>query len=187
MRKKGETKYQNYFKIGDKYGYYTVINNDIILGKEAKIKCECKCGVINLVACYTLIKGTSTKCITCNNIERTMNNNPCWRGYGNIPGKYISKLKRDANLRELDFNINIEYLDKLYLNQSMKCALTGVNLSTSSKNLTASLDRIDSLKGYIEGNVQWVHKDINMMKKHYDEAYFIKMCELVVNHHLLKQ
>mgnify|MGYP007044016634 CR=1 FL=1 len=41
---------------------------------------------------------------------------------------------------------------------------------------TASLDRIDSSKGYIEGNVQWVHKDINWMKQDFNEEYFIFLC-----------
>ncbi len=44
---------------------------------------------------------------------------------------------------------------------------------------SASLDRIDSSLGYIEENVQWVHKDVNMMKRIYDNNYFIKMCKLI--------
>lgn len=46
---------------------------------------------------------------------------------------------------------------------------------------TASLDRIDSSKGYIKGNIQWVHKDINKMKNNYNQAYFINLCALVVD------
>ena len=45
--------------------------------------------------------------------------------------------------------------------------------------MTMSLDRIDNNKGYIEENVQWVHKDINMMKRIYSQDYFIYMCKLV--------
>jgi len=44
---------------------------------------------------------------------------------------------------------------------------------------TASLDRIDSSKGYVKGNLQWVHKDINMMKNHYNQKYFIEICKKV--------
>jgi archaellum component FlaC len=47
---------------------------------------------------------------------------------------------------------------------------------------TASLDRVDSAKGYIKGNVQWVHKDINMMKQQYSQEYFIQMCRLTTEH-----
>lgn len=44
---------------------------------------------------------------------------------------------------------------------------------------TASLDRIDSSKGYVEGNVHWVHKDINIMKWDFPLETFIKMCKFV--------
>jgi hypothetical protein len=44
---------------------------------------------------------------------------------------------------------------------------------------TASLDRIDSSKGYCEDNVQWVHKDINRMKNTFDQDYFISLCKLI--------
>jgi len=46
---------------------------------------------------------------------------------------------------------------------------------------TASLDRIDSSKGYIEGNVQWVHKMVNMSKQQYTQEEFINMCIAVAN------
>ena len=37
---------------------------------------------------------------------------------------------------------------------------------------TASLDRIDSTKGYVRGNIQWVHKDINWFKRDYPKISF---------------
>ena len=41
---------------------------------------------------------------------------------------------------------------------------------------TASLDRIDSSKGYTIDNVQWVHKKVNMMKKDMSDSEFIAWC-----------
>ena len=41
---------------------------------------------------------------------------------------------------------------------------------------TASLDRIDSTKGYSKDNIQWVHKDINCMKMDFSQQYFIDLC-----------
>lgn len=41
---------------------------------------------------------------------------------------------------------------------------------------TASLDRKDSLKGYTIDNIQWLHKDVNQMKRNYSEEYFINTC-----------
>jgi hypothetical protein len=40
---------------------------------------------------------------------------------------------------------------------------------------------IDSSKGYIEGNIQWVHKDINNMKWDFTQEEFINYCKLVAN------
>jgi hypothetical protein len=48
--------------------------------------------------------------------------------------------------------------------------------SVSESETTASLDRIDSSKGYIEGNLQWVHKDVNIMKMDLSQVEFIDYC-----------
>lgn len=44
---------------------------------------------------------------------------------------------------------------------------------------TASIDRIDNSKGYIVGNVQWVHKQVNFMKGTMKQKEFIKFCKLI--------
>lgn len=72
-----------------------------------------------------------------------------------------------------------QYLLDLYNKQNGKCALSKINLplnTLSYRDLNLSLDRIDSNKGYIEGNVQWVDKRINMMKQSFTQDEFIKMC-----------
>ena len=70
---------------------------------------------------------------------------------------------------------------ELFLKQNRKCALTGQSIffakttrEHDSKQTTASLDRIDSNNGYIEGNVQWVHKKLNMMKQAMPDQEFIQ-------------
>lgn len=72
---------------------------------------------------------------------------------------------------------------KLFEKQNRKCALTGEELTFSKKNNeydgTASLDRIDSSKGYTLDNVQWVHKKINMMKWDLKQDEFISWCKKV--------
>lgn len=89
-----------------------------------------------------------------------------------------------AKKRNIEFNVTKEYCWGIFEKQQYKCAITGLDLCMcyqfSSKNQTASLDRIDNSKGYIEGNLQWVHKDINRMKWCHSEEYFKKMCRLVV-------
>ena len=48
---------------------------------------------------------------------------------------------------------------------------------TSHQKISDSM--IDSTKGYIVGNIQWVHKDINIMKNDLDLDSFIYYCRLV--------
>lgn len=45
---------------------------------------------------------------------------------------------------------------------------------------TARLDMIDPTKGYVEGNVQWIHKDIQEMKGYLSSAEFLRRCFKVV-------
>ena len=74
----------------------------------------------------------------------------------------------------------------MFLKQDKKCALTGYPLhfgrNRNTPETNASLDRIDSSKGYKENNVQWVLKDINRMKWQYNTDYFVKLCKLVAKH-----
>jgi len=47
------------------------------------------------------------------------------------------------------------------------------NEKCSKKSKTASLDRIDNNLGYTINNIQWVHKDINRIKREYDQNVFL--------------
>jgi hypothetical protein len=75
-----------------------------------------------------------------------------------------------------------DYIWELFLKQDRKCALSGlpIEFGTKGRELgTASLDRIDSTKGYTPENVQWLHKDINQMKMDLTEQKFIDLCKKV--------
>jgi hypothetical protein len=110
--------------------------------------------------------------------------------FGDIHQSYIYLIKNRAKNKNLDFNLTGAYLWKLFIKQNKKCALSGLELhfpkawGVKSKTLiTASLDRIDSNKGYIIGNVQWVHKTINTMKMNLTDSEFIKFCKKVAINH----
>lgn len=47
---------------------------------------------------------------------------------------------------------------------------------------SASLDRIDSSKGYSINNVQWVHKDVNFAKQSMTMKDFVQLCDEVSNY-----
>ena len=178
MGLKGKSKYDGVFSEGQTFGRYTILASTIKVEHEAKVECKCECGTIRWVSCYSLVKETSTQCSKCGN-SMVKSNNPAWKGYGDIPSRVFGKLRRDAGLRNLEFNISIEYCDKLYKEQKGVCNLSGVKLNTSINGSSTSLDRIDNSEGYIEGNVQWLHKDVNMMKRTYTQEHFINMCKSI--------
>lgn len=117
------------------------------------------------------------------NIKRNRN----WKGFGLISGGYFNNLIRWAKNRNLEFHITIDYIWDLFIKQNGCCSITNLPIFfTNRKDIkqTASLDRIDSSKGYIEGNVQWVHKTINQMKWDFDQDYFISTCSKIHNYNL---
>ena len=172
--------------VGDKIGNLTIVS---ILSKRGKYECICDCGKRCIKHKSGIIKALvlnfkpmcSRQCSTKRYAKQKI--------YGEIPNEYIRHIIRGAKKRNIEFKVTMEYLNKIFVNQNRKCALSGIDitLDTVSKIkdrvITASIDRIDSSVGYVEGNVQWVHKDINLMKQSYKEEYFIGLCDKVYNEH----
>lgn len=106
-----------------------------------------------------------------------------YKGYQLISGSYWNSIKKNASSRGLELSITKEYIWELYLKQSKRCALSGADIHFPEQFVhhdgTASLDRIDSSVGYIEGNVQWLHKDVNFMKQQFSEERFIEWCKKI--------
>lgn len=183
--------------IGVKFGMLLVIEelkNENLSGK--RYICLCECGNTHEALSSHLRSGKITHC-GCNRYKGEKHSQ--WGGSGEISGDFwYSHVIRSANgskngnreRRSKDINIDINYGWELFLKQNRRCALSGLELTfpkvSKDKSYTASLDRIDSSKGYIIGNVQWVHKHINMMKNKYDQNYFIEICKLITKHNEIK-
>lgn len=77
---------------------------------------------------------------------------------------------RNIKKRFKEVDVDLQYLKELWESQNGICPYTGIrmNLPTYNSNFdyftVASLDRIDSTKGYIKGNVQYVLLPINFLK-----------------------
>jgi hypothetical protein len=100
----------------------------------------------------------------------------------------IKSHKGRTSRQGMEFTITRQDAWKMFLKQERRCTYTGQRLSMPRKRESkgkyykegnASLDRIDSSKGYIPGNIQWVDKKINIMKNKLSEEWFLHLCKLV--------
>lgn len=106
------------------------------------------------------------------------------KAMGEMPGSYWSSIIRSAKARGIEVTITPQYVWEVFLLQGNKCALTQLPITFKSEKKnrcfgTASLDRIDSDKGYVPGNIWWLHKDVNQMKMDLNLEYFKEMCRLI--------
>jgi hypothetical protein len=147
--------------------------------------CECSCGKEKVYSGDHLTRKKSpVKSCGCKMV-RSGPRHSQWKGYGEISGNWfynhVLRERKQGDRTRVPVTITIEYAWELFLKQGRKCALSGIELDIerTAKYNTASIDRIDSSKGYEPGNVQWVHKHINFMKRTYSQEYFIEMCSKV--------
>lgn len=140
-------------------------------------KCRCECGRDRVVLSTALTQGWTNHC-------GCIKKRGPFKGHGEIPKSVYTAIKNwSARSRNIEFNLSIEYLWDLFLFQERKCAYTGEELkfgtSKNDSSKTASLDRIDSNKGYVKGNVVWCHKKINVLKMDAELQDFLKMCKKI--------
>lgn len=148
-----------------------------------KVRCI-KCNNIKVLSWDKIIGKHQSGCAKC--VRTRFGGSKSWHWNNtkveNVPANYMHAIEGSAKKRKnIPVNISREYIDKLFQKQKGKCAYTGYDLWFSKKGIlgTASLDRIDSSKGYIEGNVQWVHKDVNVIKWNLSHEKFLEICKLI--------
>ena len=165
--------------IGQRFGLGVVISLNKSENKARYWNLLCDCGNKYVVK-TTSLKSKKNKSCGC------LKHNP---KHGDIKCRIWGEIKGNAKKRKKEFKITQEYAWSIFLNQDKKCAISGIPLFFSETNRqqkinrkgNASLDRIDSSKGYIEGNIQWVDKKINSMKNTYSMQEFIELCSRVYN------
>lgn len=101
----------------------------------------------------------------------------------------VSKTRYSAReIRNLDFDIDTEYVMSLLVKQQGLCALTGWPLEFTrggtwdGKNPRgATMDRINNNRGYVRGNIQLVCGMPNNIRNKLSMAEFKKLCRAVVD------
>jgi hypothetical protein len=163
--------------IGKRFGKLIVLSEITERNKNGHIKyvCKCDCGNVKEIFGTHLKQEKIVSCGCKNKI-----NGVSGEMWYNIIKSGISVRNKRKNL---DINITKEYLNDLYKKQDGKCGLSKlpITLPTTWKDrtYTASLDRINSDEGYVIGNVQWVHKHINVMKNTFPQEIFIFLCQQI--------
>ena len=102
-------------------------------------------------------------------------------------------LARASNRGEASQSVKVDadYCYQLGLKQNWNCAISGDPMEFTRGGTywggkwcnpkSCTIDRIDSSKGYVEGNIQLVTWEINGIKSHHDNKEFIDLCKRVAN------
>lgn len=98
----------------------------------------------------------------------------------------LSNARERTKMKGLAMDIDIEYLRELYAKQEGRCFYTNDQLSLATTNQrTLSIDRIDSSRGYIKGNIALCIKQVNMCKLDMSLNEFKTLIDKTY-HHLFK-
>lgn len=165
---------------GERYGSLVTVSPVGKSGCHTTWLCLCDCGDSTVSISTHLRQG---RVRSCGHLKGGPNN-PNWAGYKDIPANLWKELVRGADgtkgRRVLPLEITIEDLWVLWEKQGGLCAISGVELRLwPLSKKTASVDRIDGTLGYIDGNVQWVHKTVNMMKRRMSDDELVEWCRVI--------
>lgn len=162
--------------IGDRFDSAVVLGFKDVRDRYMA-ECLCDCGGVYYIRPGLLPKNKTNNC-GCKPRGK-------WKGTGGLSGTYYRRIQRRAESSGQEFTVTPEYLWDMYQSQGGVCAVTGLGIPFNRRTADpcdASLDRIDSTRGYVVGNVQWVHKDINKMKMDLPMDRFLDLCRLAVSH-----
>ena len=136
-------------------------------------KCKC-CGTTDIHRFYAYNHSTCIKCLNAKRAENLKTD---------IARKLYNNSQHSYNTRKniAGYNLTVEYIQELLDNQNYKCYYTNVDLKIGSKLTNPTLDRIDSNKGYIKGNVVICTEIANIMKNDLTIDEFKEQIKLLYN------
>ena len=166
----------------EKFGKLVFVSMEPSRNKYRYCKWKCDCGNEIIVRRTNILNGNTTSC----GCTRKQTNSKLWKGFGEISQTLWYRILEGARRRKLEVSITKEDAWNLFLKQNRKCALTDEMLIFAKAGMnatggTASLDRINSDKGYTIDNIQWVHRNVNLMKQNLSPVVFLEWCRKIVD------
>ena len=136
------------------------------------------CGIAKPVACFSK---TNRQCNDCRQEHYKLRTNSSVEGF--LRRRLSAMRQRHKQKEYVGAVVSIEYLIALHDAQRGICAVSGIpmHVTTEQSELSASPDRIDIDKGYVEGNIRLVCARINLMRNSLHDHDFIWWCRAVVN------
>ncbi len=151
-----------------------------------RCKCICDCGKERVIRLDAIIYNWTKSC-GCLQKESGKDEFTPFRFFLANARKRTKK----RNVKLIECNLNLLYLKQLWEKQGGICPYTGIKMElaeVSNKRTRinmnpaqASLDRIDSSKGYIKGNVEYVCVSINYAKNGFTKEKILDFINKIRN------
>lgn len=155
-------------EVGTTFGKWKVISDETIRKNNlTHWKCQCDCGLAELVPLNNLMNGNSTQCRMCSTKKSGVKRR---KGIGLISGDYWSQIKNGAKRKNLPFEIRIEEAWDLFNEQEGRCMLSNRKICLTGypydkEKTTAVLSLIEPERGFVKDNIVWLHKDVANIKR----------------------
>jgi len=153
---------------GQKFGEWTVLSEMPRTGRRRYAYCTCSCGAFKAVDLQSLRDGRSSRCVKCSN--QATRNSQYIHGLALRERKtpeYRIWMSTRASAKERGLEHSISPEDIVIPD---KCPILGIKIrggkgaGSGFKPELASLDRIDSSRGYVPGNVCVISWKANQLK-----------------------
>jgi len=141
-------------------------------------KIQCK-------SCYSKSNSNYYKNLPEEKKKEKINNQKKWQN-NNIIRVRVLAAKYRAKRKNLEFNIDEDYINELLIKQNYRCIYTNteLDLKMGSDDMfinpnTISIDRINNKLGYTKNNVALVTAIVNNMKNDLTESKFLEVINLI--------
>lgn len=110
--------------------------------------------------------------------------------------RYLNAIRKRSDIeksniarKNIIYNVTVDDLYDIWKKQNGICVYTGVKLTLKNKNsinvcsnnFMASVDRIDSSKGYTKDNIQFISRTANLAKHTMSHEEMVEFCKIVAN------